>query len=139
MIKENPLVIYDCECNLCSGSVRFIIKRDPAAKLRFVSLQSATGEKLLREAGFEKTGGTLVLLDKGNVYTKSSAVLRITKYLRGGWKLFYIFLVVPKQIRDFFYTIISKNRHRWFGRTSCMVPSKEDKFRFKEWNADDTG
>lgn len=134
MNVEHPLVIYDCECNLCNGSVQFIIKRDPAARLRFVPLQSATGEQLLRDSGFEKTGGTLVLLDKGRVHTKSSAVLRITKYLRGGWKIFYIFLVIPKPVRDFFYMIISRNRHKWFGRTSCVVPSNKDKFRFKEWN-----
>jgi hypothetical protein len=35
-------------CNLCNSAVRFIIKRDPAKKLLFCSVQSPKAEPYLR-------------------------------------------------------------------------------------------
>ncbi|MEH7104288.1 DCC1-like thiol-disulfide oxidoreductase family protein, partial [Bacillus velezensis] len=34
------VLLFDGVCKLCNGAVQFIIKRDPACKISFASLQS---------------------------------------------------------------------------------------------------
>ena len=73
----------------------------------------------------------MILIDKGKVYTQSSATIRIGKYLDGGWRLFYGLMIIPKFIRDFFYNIIARNRYKWFGKKdACMIPSPDTRERF---------
>jgi len=129
---DKPLVLYDGVCHLCNGSVRFIIRRDPAKQFQFGQLQSASGRSRLE--GFPTTGesmNTLVLLEAGKIYTKSTAVLRIARRLSGGWPLFYAFIVMPPFMRDTLYNVVSRYRYRWFGRSEkCMLPSQADMDRF---------
>jgi predicted DCC family thiol-disulfide oxidoreductase YuxK len=57
--------------------------------------------------------------------------LRVAKKLDGLIPLLYVFLIVPKFIRDWFYDIIAKNRYRWWGKEeSCWVPTPELKSKF---------
>ena len=71
------------------------------------------------------------LIENSKFYTESSAALRIAKRLNGLWPLLYIFIIVPKFIRNSVYKFIAKNRYKWFGKKdSCMVPTKELKERF---------
>lgn len=71
--------------------------------------------------------------DSGQLYSKSSAALRIARKLDGQWKALYVFIIIPKFIRDYFYDLIAKNRYKWFGkRDSCRMPTLEIKNRFLE-------
>lgn len=125
------IILFDGICNFCSSSVQFIIKRDPVRIFHFASLQSEVGQQLVDRHQVSQDLDSLVLLEKGRVYTKSSAVLRIAKELKGGYRLFAIFLIIPKPIRDFLYNILANNRYRWFGKKEqCMIPKPEDKQRF---------
>ncbi len=125
------IILFDGICNFCSSSVQFIIKRDPDLKFQFASLQSNEGKQLLIEHQISTDMDSMVLIEKGCVYTKSSAALRIAKELNGAYQLLSIFLVIPKPVRDIFYTILAKNRYRWFGKKDqCMIPKPEDKQRF---------
>ena len=110
----------------------FTIKRDPDAKFKFASLQSEEGEKLQKEFGMNPDEiSTMVLVDNDRYYIKSDAALRIFKNLSGLWSLLYIFIVVPRPIRDFVYDIVAKNRYKWFGKLDqCMLPTPELKKRF---------
>ncbi|UCZ52968.1 thiol-disulfide oxidoreductase DCC family protein [Bacillus shivajii] len=125
------VILFDGECNFCDHSVQFIIKRDKRAVFKFASLQSESGQKMLRNYRIPENLDSLVVIDGNRWYTKSSAALNICKHLSGGWKLFYIFTLIPKPIRDFFYTIFAKNRYKWFGKKeSCTLPSPEIRKRF---------
>lgn len=126
------IVLFDGECNFCDKSVQFIIKRDPEGKFKFASLQSAIGQDILNKFGFQNTIiNSLVLIEKEQYYIKSTAALRICKSLKGPWNLATVLLVVPRPIRDYFYSIIAKNRYKWFGkRELCLLPSKEIRDRF---------
>ncbi len=132
MISDHPIILYDGVCNLCNASVQFIIKRDPHAKFRFTSLQSELGKNLIRQAGLESMKlDSVVLLYKNKVYTQSDAALRITKMLTGLWPIFYLMIIIPKPVRNYFYNLIARNRYRWFGRKNeCMLPAPELKHRF---------
>ncbi|MEE8341251.1 MAG: DUF393 domain-containing protein, partial [Candidatus Neomarinimicrobiota bacterium] len=41
-------ILFDGLCNLCNGTVNFILKRDKVGKFRFVSLQSEIGIQLCK-------------------------------------------------------------------------------------------
>jgi predicted DCC family thiol-disulfide oxidoreductase YuxK len=126
----HPIILFDGVCSLCSASVQFIIARDPHAVFRFASLQSETGEALREKFGVPEVD-SLVLLEDGRYYTKSSAVLRICRRLAGAWKLFYIFRLVPKPLRDNVYDFVAKHRYEWFGKRShCLMPTPDIRARF---------
>jgi predicted DCC family thiol-disulfide oxidoreductase YuxK len=129
---KHPTILFDGVCNLCNGSVLFIIKRDPQAKFRFASLQSELGMQLLSEFKFPKGELSSVLLIKDQkLFQKSNAALEIAKHLSGLWPLLYIFKVVPLFIRNSIYDWIASNRYRWFGKKdACMIPTPELRARF---------
>ncbi|MUV38332.1 Alpha-N-acetylgalactosaminidase [Lentibacillus sp. JNUCC-1] len=125
------IVLFDGVCHFCDASVQFIIKRDPHRHFKFASLQSEVGERLLLEYGVPQDTDSFVLIDQGRAFIQSTAALKMCRYLRFPWKIFYAFLLVPRPIRDFFYNVVAKNRYRWFGKKeACTLPTVEDKERF---------
>lgn len=131
---EHPIVLFDGVCNLCNGTVQFIIDRDPKALFRFAALQSDAANAALAARGRTVPGGepeSVLLLDGDRVYERSDAALRIARRLSGAWRLFFVFIVVPRFLRDLVYRFIAKHRYRWFGKTEeCRVPTPELRARF---------
>ncbi|MEM7009481.1 MAG: thiol-disulfide oxidoreductase DCC family protein [Thermodesulfobacteriota bacterium] len=129
---ESPVILFDGVCNLCTGSVNFIIQRDPKAVYRFASLQSETGKALMSEFNLANEDfDSLILFENGKSYIKSTAVIKISRHLSGLWPLFRLLIAIPKPIRDYFYDIVAKNRYKWFGKKqTCMVPSADIEMRF---------
>ena len=126
--SDKKIILFDGVCNLCNGSVLFVIRRDKKDIFRFAALQSKIGLELSRDRSIDTSRIDSILLLDPNLayYTKSSAVLKIGQALGGGWRLLALLEWIPPVIRDFFYDIIAKNRYRWFGRKeSCMVPTPE--------------
>ncbi len=134
MAKINKSIIFfDGVCNLCNSSVQFILKRDTNKKFMFASLQSDVAKKLLLHKNVKNNFDSIILLDKGKIYNKSIAILKIGKTLGFPYSLGSIFFIIPKFIRDFIYDWIAKNRYKWFGKKdSCMIPTKEYLERFLE-------
>lgn len=130
--NRKQIILFDGMCNLCNGTVQFLIKRDTDARFKFGSLQSEPGQALLKSYGLSTSNfETFVYIRGDESFQKSSAALQVLKDLGGPWKLFYAFIVIPPPVRDFLYSIIVKNRYHWFGqRDSCMVPAPELKDRF---------
>ncbi|MGP4066461.1 thiol-disulfide oxidoreductase DCC family protein [Oceanobacillus sp. M65] len=127
------LILFDGVCNFCDRSVQFVMKRDPEAKFTFASLQSGAGERVKEYYKIDPSLDSMILVEDGTYYTKSTAALKICKNLKGLWKVFSVLLVIPKPIRDFFYNIVARNRYKWFGkRESCRLPSPEERSRFLE-------
>lgn len=127
----SDVILFDGVCNFCNASINFVIDRDAARRFRFASLQSDFGQQLLAENNRQLTDfDTVLLLRAGKLYEKSDAALEIARYLKG-WSWLYLFRIVPRFIRDFFYDIIAKNRYRLFGKSdSCRIPTPEEKKLF---------
>lgn len=130
--KKDKIILFDGVCNLCNGAVTFIIKRDRKNLFKFATLQSEIAEELLiAKLPDKELLDSIVLIENGKQYTKSSAALRIAKNLSGAYPLLYIFMVIPKFLRDWVYSIIAKNRYKWFGKKdACMIPTPELKKKF---------
>ena len=131
-LPNKPLVLFDGVCNLCNGSVQFLIRHDPKGKLMFAALQSNKGQEILKHFGMKTDNlDSFVLVEDGQAYIKSTGVLRELKILGGFFSLFYGLIIVPTPIRDFFYNFVAKNRYRFFGKKEfCMIPTPELKARF---------
>lgn len=136
MKQQHPdskfIILFDGVCNLCNSSVNFIIERDGKNKFKFAALQSYFGLDTLKKLNLPSENlKTLILIEEDKYYTKTTAALRIAKHLRGLWKLFYVFIIVPPIIRNIFYYILAKYRYKWFGkRETCRVPTEEEKEKF---------
>jgi predicted DCC family thiol-disulfide oxidoreductase YuxK len=129
---STPTILFDGVCNLCNGFVQFVINHDPKGHFHFAALQSDTGQEVLRTHGLPtEQFNTVLLLEGGRLYTRSTAALRIARHLSGGWSWLYFLVIVPKFLRDPLYNWVSRNRYRWFGQQeSCMLPTPELKTRF---------
>jgi predicted DCC family thiol-disulfide oxidoreductase YuxK len=130
-VNNNPVILFDGVCNLCTGSVQFILKRDKEKKFLFASLQSSYGQDLLKQLDLPTdTFNSFILYDGGKIFTRSTAALKMFSQLKG-WRWVKIFWIVPKFIRDAVYNLIAKNRYRWFGKKEeCWLPTPELKARF---------
>jgi predicted DCC family thiol-disulfide oxidoreductase YuxK len=126
------VVLFDGICNLCNRSVQYVIKNDPAGKFRFIPMQSVAGRSILTH--YKKSHNnydSFVYIQNGKWQEKSSAALKLSWQLRGGNKLFILFWLVPKFIRDLVYSLVAKNRYKWFGKMEvCMIPRKNEEALF---------
>lgn len=131
-MTDQPTILFDGICNLCTASVRFIIKHDPTAIFKFSSLQSETGKNLLSKYNFSSPGlDSFILIQNNVIYSRSTAALIVAKQLKGAIKLLYGFIIVPPFIRNGVYKFIARNRYKWFGKKeSCLVPSSDMQARF---------
>ena len=132
---DRPVLLFDGVCNLCNGIVRFLISQDPEGRLRYASLQSEAGRRLLAvcDAKMEDPlPNTVVLVQEGKCYIKSEAALRTLQVLGGGYSWFSRSLSwFPRPFRDLVYDWVSRNRYRWFGKKdSCLLPTPELNNRF---------
>jgi predicted DCC family thiol-disulfide oxidoreductase YuxK len=132
-ISQHKIVLFDGVCNLCNGSVIFVLQHEKEPVFHFASIQSDIGQELLEWCGLPKDfNQAVVLIDRGNVYLGSTAALKIGQQLRFPWSfLSYAGFVVPRFIRDWVYRQIAINRYQWFGkRDVCMIPTEKLRARF---------
>lgn len=129
---DHPTILFDGVCNLCNGSVQFIIKHDPQAIFKFAALQSPAAEKLLQRHPLPPGAlESVILIEEHQIFSESDAALRIARRLSGFWSLLHVFIFVPRPIRNAVYRFIARNRYRWFGKQeSCMMPTPQLKERF---------
>lgn len=131
-MSRDAIILFDGVCNLCNAAVQFVIRKDNSNHFLFASLQSQEGKKILAARNWPTDAmSTFLLVENGKIYDRSTAALKVASKLKGFWKLLYGFMIVPKFIRDAGYSVISKNRYRWFGKKDeCMIPTPELKARF---------
>ncbi|MGE4133120.1 MAG: thiol-disulfide oxidoreductase DCC family protein [Bdellovibrionales bacterium] len=127
---SSPRLFFDGHCNLCNGFVDFLIRHDRSKKILFGSLQGKAAAASL-PPHFRELLPSVVLVENGEIYSRSSAALKALALLGGIYKLGLIFFLVPRPIRDWVYDLIAKNRYAWFGRRdTCRLPSPEERERF---------
>jgi predicted DCC family thiol-disulfide oxidoreductase YuxK len=132
--QESNIVLFDGVCNLCSGTVQFIIKRDPQRIFKFASLQSSFGQHQLEKFQIDKNLlHSIILVRDHRFFQRSDAALEITRQLSGIWPVLYVFRIIPRFLRDGLYDLIARNRYRLFGKKdACWIPTPELKDRFLE-------
>lgn len=133
--KSSPdysIIIFDGVCNFCNSSVNFIISRDNKNAFKFAPMQSSTGQQMLATHNISSDNiDTFLLIKNGKAFIKSDAALSVAQELRKPWSYLTILRFIPKPIRDYFYSLIARNRYKWFGRREhCMIPTPELQNKF---------
>lgn len=129
---DQPIIIFDGNCRLCSGFVQFILRHDSRKQFRFIAAQSPLGAALYRHYELDPVDyETNILLADGLPWFKSEGSIRMFARLGFPWSIMLIGRVLPLSCRDWLYDLVARNRLRWFGiRQSCFVPEATDERRF---------
>ncbi|MGI9531770.1 thiol-disulfide oxidoreductase DCC family protein [Lutimonas sp.] len=129
---QKTLILFDGICNLCNGSVQFILKRDKKEKFLFASLQSDAAKNVLLQYNVKKIMmDSIIIVEDGEVFYKSTAILKICRNLNWPWPLFYPAIYLPLIIRDSLYDFVANNRYKWFGvqdHCTIMMPAYKNRF-----------
>lgn len=122
-LSNRNIILYDGYCNLCNASLQFILKRDKKKVFQYYPIQSKEAELLMSKSFAEMDiPDSVILLDGGQLYTKSTAFFKIIPHLGNGYKLLMVFKIIPRRLRDIIYDWIASNRYKWFGKKEqCSV------------------
>ncbi|HSV48191.1 MAG TPA: thiol-disulfide oxidoreductase DCC family protein [Ramlibacter sp.] len=126
------IIVFDAQCLLCSGWVRFLLRHDRRAQFRFASIQGEAGRRLLAQAGLRPEAlETLLAVDQDRSWQQTSAILQILHRLGWPWRLAWLAWPVPAPWRNAAYRWVARRRYRLFGRSeTCMLPVPADAGRF---------
>ncbi len=120
--EQKPIILFDGFCNLCNGTIDFLLKHDKKKQFSFVPLQSDKGQQHIQKFNIPNDVDSVILIKSNYVYFESEAVVEIAGLLNFPWRSVRFLKYFPKKIRDRFYHWIAKNRYHWFGkRDSCRI------------------
>jgi len=125
--RAHGIVLFDGTCAFCERSVTFIATRDPGGYFRFGASQTPAAQALLAQFGeTRESTRSIILIEDGVLYRKSTAVLRIARRLPRPWSFAAVCLAVPRPLRDGAYGVVAAIRHRLAGRSNaCEIPPPE--------------
>ena len=120
-------ILFDSKCNLCSKTVKRVMKLDKNKLFTFISNKSEYGKNIISKNNLNSiTTQTIVLFTTENKFLiKSDAAISIAVKLNPLFLIFNILFIVPKTIRDRVYDYVAKNRYKWFGENeSCDITNE---------------
>lgn len=131
-ISYDRIIVFDGVCKWCSFWVNFVIARDPFNRFKFATLQSDNAQQILKAMQLSTEDfSTLLLIEHGQVFVKSTAVLKVMQQLKGPWPMLYLCIVIPRSLRDAIYDLIGRHRYIWMGKTQvCRMPTQDERERF---------
>ena len=130
--QNNHVILFDGVCNLCSGIMAFVYKRDNKNRFKFAWIQDENSKEIFNWLDLDLEDiKTIILIDMEKPYFKSTAFLKIVRYLRFPWPVLTVGYILPGIIRDWIYDFVAVNRYKWFGKKeACMVPTGDLLNRF---------
>lgn len=131
-LDAKRIVLFDGVCNLCNGVVQFVLKHDKRDTFHFATLQSEAGQNLLRRHGLPtETFDSFVLVQNDQAWERSDAALQVVRHLGAPWRWLFVFVILPKRLRDTLYNFVARHRYRWFGKKkACLLPGPDIAHRF---------
>ena len=130
------LVLFDGVCAFCDRTVRWLMQRDPAGRLRYAPLQGETAADLReRHREIPDDVDTLVYVEvvggRQRVHLRSRAIFALCAELQPapGWLPWVAWLPAP--LADLGYRLFISQRYRLFGKLdACRVPGEAERARF---------
>ena len=129
LLEKYTIVMYDGSCGFCNAYIQFILDNNPSYTLKFVSQQSEIGKELIRHLYIKEYMTSIIVIQNGQYYKKSTAIFKIMKQLGTSWKYVRYLQIIPARISDFVYTIIAKHRYK-LARQHCRLITKEEQHFF---------
>ncbi|PTY08847.1 hypothetical protein DB347_04550 [Opitutaceae bacterium EW11] len=119
---HGPVLFFDGECGLCQRAVRFLLRRDPAGRIRFAALQGPTAQRFLRERGLPRRDfESMIWVPDWENRTRvpplfrTDGALAALAELPGPWRHAARLRALPAGLRDRGYGWIARIRFRVFG------------------------
>lgn len=133
---KNTILFFDGVCNLCNGFIDFIVRTDVNLALKVASLQGSTAIATLPEP-LRVELQSVVLLQNGQTYLGSEAVLRTLELLPWPYRLLGVLRLLPLTLRDGIYFWVARHRYGFFGtRKTCRLPTPADQAHFADTRLD---
>ena len=128
--KEQMVVIFDGECNMCDRMVNLIARQNLEAK--FMWAQHAVTTEFLKKNKIKGIMTSWAIISEGKVYRGSDGVAKAFSTM--GW-IFYLIslfiLLFPHFIREPVYKYVASKRYGIMGKKDrCEIPPKGLKKRF---------
>lgn len=132
MTDRAPVLLFDGACRFCNGWVAFVLRHEASPRLQFAALQSSSGRNILCARQIDpEARDTMYLVEGDQVFSHSTALWRLARYLRGAPRLLVLLRWVPVPIRDAVYRLFGRWRYRLFGSDRyCSVLRPELRERF---------
>ncbi len=125
------IVLFDGECNFCNASVNFVLDHEKDHSLRFAASGTPWAKGKLEGCGITERPRSIVLIEGEKCHTKSTAAIRLARYLKRPWSWLAYLILIPEPLRDGVYDWIAANRYRISGRMKqCRVPTEALRARF---------
>ena len=115
--------------------MQFILRHERQHGLRFAALDSDIGREV-RGRHPEVAGvDSMIWVERPGrgderILIRSTAGLRIARYMGGFWRLAAIGALIPRPLRDVAYDFIARHRHRLVDADRCYVPPASIRGRF---------
>jgi len=120
MLSKQAILFYDGDCALCNRVVTFILNHEKDSKILFSALDTAVANDLLgKHPSYKKEEDTVYFSDGYQLYSKSTAVLKLLPFLKGYVFVLRLGWLFPKGVRDKIYDEVAKRRQRIF--KECIV------------------
>lgn len=132
-MPSDPVIVFDTDCLLCSGMVRFVLAHERDRALYFAGAWSDEGLALAARHGLsrEDLNATFLVVADGRALTRSDAAFAILTHLRAPWRWLGPARIVPRGLRDGVYGLVARHRYRLFGRRQdCTVVPSNERHRF---------
>jgi len=124
LLAGERVVLFDGECVLCRHLVKGLNRADPAKKIHLATVQSPTGQDLLRWAGLPTDNvTTITYIANGEVTVRADAFIALLGQLSWPWRALRMVLRgCPRALRDRAYHTVAGHRYQWFGKLPAGTP-----------------
>jgi predicted DCC family thiol-disulfide oxidoreductase YuxK len=111
MLSKQPILFFDGGCPLCNRVVTFILNHEKESKILFAALDTASTNELLRNhPSYKMDEDTVYFFDGEQLYSKSTAVLKLLAFLKGYLFVLRLGWLFPRGLRDTVYNFVAKRR-----------------------------
>ena len=126
------VLLFDGECGVCNGLVKFALDMDRRSTLLFSTLDGAFATRVFAEHAELRSVDSMLWVEQDRpgdahvVLMKSDAMIALFTYL-GGWRRWAAaaYSLVPRVMRDGAYDLFARIRHRVAPRvTSCSTDAR---------------
>ncbi len=131
---SGPITVMDGDCVLCTTGARLLARLDRAHEFRICRSQTELGAALMRHFGLDPDDpeSWLYIVD-GRAYTSLDGMIRAGARAGGLGSLPKPLGFLPRDLQDWLYRRLARNRYRLFGRTDmCGVPDPALRKRLME-------
>lgn len=120
MLSKQAILFYDGDCALCNRVVTFILTHEKDSKILFSALDTAAANEFLsKQPSYKREEDTVYFFDGNQLYSKSTAVLKLLPFLKGYLLMLRLGWLFPKGFRDKIYDFVARRRKRIF--KECIV------------------